>query len=87
MPVFDVGNTEAIPCFIISKYIEGCTLAEKIKEKRISLRTSIKFYQVRVRISGGVVQSGRIETVHINYMSVVRVVLVIDRDRSVTDAT
>src|SRR5882757_6979982 len=29
VPVFDVGSTEDWPCFIVSKFIEGTTLAQK----------------------------------------------------------
>src|SRR5262249_292539 len=36
VPVYDVGSTEAFPCFIVSKLIEGSTLATKIKEDRPS---------------------------------------------------
>lgn len=32
--VFDVGSTEDCPCFIVSKFIEGSTLAQKIKDDR-----------------------------------------------------
>src|ERR1700722_715823 len=34
VPVHDVGSTEDHPCFIVSKYIEGSTLAEKVKTDR-----------------------------------------------------
>jgi eukaryotic-like serine/threonine-protein kinase len=34
VPVHDVGSTEDCPCFIVSKFIEGSTLAQKIKEDR-----------------------------------------------------
>src|SRR5262245_22583575 len=37
VPVYDVGSTEDFPCFIVSKYIDGCTLARKIKDDRPSL--------------------------------------------------
>ncbi|HKI37906.1 MAG TPA: protein kinase [Gemmataceae bacterium] len=36
VPVFDVGNTETCPFFIVSKYIEGSTLAQRIKAGRPS---------------------------------------------------
>src|SRR5450432_341349 len=36
VPVFDVGSTEDYPCFIVSKFIEGSTLAQKIKDNRPS---------------------------------------------------
>ncbi len=34
VPVYDVGSTDEFPCFIVSKYIEGCTLAQKMKSER-----------------------------------------------------
>jgi serine/threonine protein kinase len=34
VPVFDVGSTEECPFFFVSKYIEGRTLAQQIKEDR-----------------------------------------------------
>jgi eukaryotic-like serine/threonine-protein kinase len=36
VPVYDVGSAEDCPCFIVSKYIEGSTLARKIREDRPS---------------------------------------------------
>jgi serine/threonine protein kinase len=36
VPVHDVGSTEDCPCFIVSKFIEGSTLAQKIKNNRPS---------------------------------------------------
>ena len=37
VPVYDVGSTEDCPCFIVSKFIEGSTLAKKIKANRPSV--------------------------------------------------
>ncbi len=34
VPVFDVGSTEDYPCFIVSKFIEGSTLAKQINDNR-----------------------------------------------------
>jgi serine/threonine protein kinase/formylglycine-generating enzyme required for sulfatase activity len=34
VPVFHVGTAPAFPCFIVSKFIEGCTLAWKIRRER-----------------------------------------------------
>jgi serine/threonine protein kinase len=34
VPVYDVGNTDEYPCFIVSKYIEGRTLAWQIRNGR-----------------------------------------------------
>jgi serine/threonine protein kinase len=36
VPVHDVGSNEDCPCFIVSKFIEGSTLAHKIREDRPS---------------------------------------------------
>ncbi|HLN26421.1 MAG TPA: SUMF1/EgtB/PvdO family nonheme iron enzyme [Gemmataceae bacterium] len=36
VPVHDVGSTEDCPCFIVSKFIEGSTLAQRIKDNRPS---------------------------------------------------
>ena len=36
VPVYDVGGTAAWPCFIVSKFIEGCSLAHTIKARRPS---------------------------------------------------
>src|SRR5262249_31605978 len=37
VPVYDVGSTAEWPCFIVSKFIEGTTLAQKIKDDRPSV--------------------------------------------------
>ncbi len=34
VPVYDVGSTPDYPCFIVSKYIEGRTLAQQIRNER-----------------------------------------------------
>jgi serine/threonine protein kinase len=34
VPVFDVGSTADCPCFIVSKYVEGRTLAWRIRNDR-----------------------------------------------------
>jgi serine/threonine protein kinase len=42
VPVHDVGSTEKCPCFIVSKFIEGCTLAQKIRDDRPSVAETAK---------------------------------------------
>ncbi|HBI43180.1 MAG TPA: serine/threonine protein kinase [Planctomycetales bacterium] len=37
VPVHDVGSTENFPCYVVSKFIEGSTLAERIKANRPSV--------------------------------------------------
>jgi serine/threonine protein kinase len=37
VPVYDMGSTEDCPCFVVSKYIEGRTLARKIRDGRPSV--------------------------------------------------
>ncbi len=34
VPVYDVGSTDDCPCFIVSKFIEGGTLAQRIAQNR-----------------------------------------------------
>jgi serine/threonine protein kinase len=34
VPVYDVGSTDDCPCYVVSKYVEGCDLATQIKESR-----------------------------------------------------
>src|SRR5262245_5904240 len=36
VPVYDVGRTERLACYFVSKYIEGTTLSATIKERRPS---------------------------------------------------
>ena len=42
VPVYDVGSTEDCPCFVVSKFIEGCTLAQRIKANRPSLAEAME---------------------------------------------
>jgi formylglycine-generating enzyme required for sulfatase activity len=42
VPVYDVGNTEDCPCFIVSKYIEGRTLARQICADRPRLGEGVE---------------------------------------------
>jgi serine/threonine protein kinase/formylglycine-generating enzyme required for sulfatase activity len=37
VPVYDVGSTEDFPCFIVSKFIEGGALTQKIRSDRLSI--------------------------------------------------
>ncbi len=40
MPVYDVGRTADGLCYIVSKFIEGSNLAERIKQNRLAFRES-----------------------------------------------
>jgi serine/threonine protein kinase len=40
VPVYDVGSTEAYPCFIVSKFIAGTDLATRITAERLAYRES-----------------------------------------------
>src|SRR5262249_43828259 len=42
VPVYDIGNNEEYPVFIVSKYIEGTTLAKRIKGSRLSLTETVE---------------------------------------------
>jgi serine/threonine protein kinase/formylglycine-generating enzyme required for sulfatase activity len=46
VPVYDVGRTSEYPCFIVSKYIEGQTLAQTVKERRTSVREAIELVAI-----------------------------------------
>jgi serine/threonine protein kinase/formylglycine-generating enzyme required for sulfatase activity len=41
VPVYDVGSTKDSPFFVVSKFIEGSTLAEQIKASRPSLEEAV----------------------------------------------
>ena len=34
VPVYDVGGTDEFPCYVVSKYIDGTDLAQRIKQSR-----------------------------------------------------
>ena len=38
VPVHDVGSTEDCPCYVVSKYVEGTDLSQKLKESRLKYR-------------------------------------------------
>jgi tetratricopeptide (TPR) repeat protein/serine/threonine protein kinase len=40
VPVYDVGNTDEIPCFFVSKYVEGENLARRLERERLSFTES-----------------------------------------------
>src|SRR6516162_954636 len=42
VPVYDVGSTEDCPCFVVSKFIEGSTLAQRLKANRPSVAEAVQ---------------------------------------------
>ena len=46
VPVYDVGSNEQYPVFIVSKYIEGTTLAQRIKDARPSLKEMVELVAI-----------------------------------------
>jgi serine/threonine protein kinase/formylglycine-generating enzyme required for sulfatase activity len=42
VPVYDVGSTADCPCFVVSKFIEGVTLAHRIKHNRPLLAEAVQ---------------------------------------------
>jgi len=38
VPVYDVGSTDEFPCFVVSKFIDGQTLAAEFRRKRANYR-------------------------------------------------
>ncbi|MEW4527644.1 SUMF1/EgtB/PvdO family nonheme iron enzyme [Maioricimonas sp. JC845] len=45
VPVFDVGSTDDVPCYIVSKYIDGLSLAARMREDRPDWRSSARFVE------------------------------------------
>jgi serine/threonine protein kinase len=41
VPVFDVGSTAQFHCYVVSKYIDGTDLANRLKQSRLSLREAV----------------------------------------------
>jgi hypothetical protein len=46
VPVYDVGSSEECPFFVVSKFIEGSTLARRIKEHRPSVLEATELVRV-----------------------------------------
>jgi formylglycine-generating enzyme required for sulfatase activity/class 3 adenylate cyclase len=42
VPVHDVGSTEQVPCYIVSKFIDGTDLARRTKQSRLSLQEAVE---------------------------------------------
>ena len=42
VPVYDVGSTEEYPCFVVSKFIEGSNLSQRIKANRPSMVEAVE---------------------------------------------
>src|SRR6202162_5875226 len=41
VPVHDVGSTDAFPCYVVSKFIDGTDLATRLKQSRLPLYESV----------------------------------------------
>jgi serine/threonine protein kinase len=41
VPVYDVGSTEQFRCFVVSKYIDGTDLFNRLKQSRLSLNETV----------------------------------------------
>jgi serine/threonine protein kinase/formylglycine-generating enzyme required for sulfatase activity len=42
VPVYDAGSSEPFLCFVVSKFIDGTTLAAKLKQSRLSLHNAVE---------------------------------------------
>src|SRR5580692_4444177 len=42
VPVHDVGSTEGISCYVVSKYIDGTDLASRLKQSRLDLHDAVE---------------------------------------------
>src|SRR6516164_9552162 len=41
VPVHDVGSTDQLPCYVVSKYIDGTDLAGRLKQSRLSIHEAV----------------------------------------------
>jgi serine/threonine protein kinase/formylglycine-generating enzyme required for sulfatase activity len=46
VPVFDVGNTDDCPCYVVSKYIDGTDLAMRLKQSRLGIHEAVELVAV-----------------------------------------
>ncbi len=42
VPVFDVGGTDLFPCFVVSKFIDGTDLAERLQRGRLATHEAVE---------------------------------------------
>jgi len=42
VPVYDVGNSAEFPCFVVSKYVEGQNLAERLRQSPFPYRQAVE---------------------------------------------
>lgn len=42
VPVFDIGKTDQVPCFVVSKYIDGTDLATRLRQSQPSVHESVE---------------------------------------------
>ena len=42
VPVYDVGRSGQFPCFVVSKFIDGVSLAERLAQSRLSLQAAVE---------------------------------------------
>ncbi len=46
VPVYDVGSTEAWPCYVVSKYVDGGDLASRLAGGRLEVRQAVELFIV-----------------------------------------
>ena len=49
VPVYDLGRTDDGLCYVVSKYVEGSDLAERLRQGRPSFRESVELVAVVAR--------------------------------------
>jgi serine/threonine protein kinase len=42
VPVYDIGSTDQFPCYVVSKYIEGIDLAQRLEHSRPSIAEAVQ---------------------------------------------
>jgi serine/threonine protein kinase len=42
VPVYDIGSSQQIPCFVVSKYIDGTNLTRRLSQSRLSMHAVVQ---------------------------------------------
>lgn len=43
VPIYDVGKTDRYPCFLVSKFIDGVSLSQKLRTGRPAVATAVRY--------------------------------------------
>ncbi len=42
VPIYDAGSTDECPCYVVGKYVEGCDLATKLQQMRLTYTEAVQ---------------------------------------------